>query len=256
MAISIDWQIINNLTYNTFSSIDETPYTNNNMLTVESAERLASAIGWEVVELSTYVSTVSTESKTYNASDIRALRPVANSGEAEYTYGFILGRLYYSAGAFSTGFINLTTGSASRIQSQIGSVASISLLRPSANGVFVFRETNSLATNKTLLFDKFYNVKTGNVKWGILQMSYAEHYDMFSGIWANNISYPSRKTKLFAEGGFVMLSKLTVITSQVIYKAMNMYRELLGYSNTEKTIELDGTTYINLNSMPIYIPLD
>ena len=262
MGISNDWQIIDGLQYTTFSDNDNR-YSNNRMLTSESAEKLASAMGWEVVELSDYVQTVTWGQSTYNASNIRLLRPVANAEEDEYNCGIMfVGYFRYYTGSsnitYTNAIIRLSDGAiiGSLYSTSLSLSANAHLFRPGAVGDMCLW-FNSV--QYPFYIDKFTNVKTEAEKWGIIVdargSSTPFFIDVYTGLIMEINNAFQRTTCMFSFGGFVSLVKVTAISSSGVYKAKTMYRYLLGYGSQEKTIELDGVKYLNVNGDLFYLRL-
>lgn len=256
MAISNDWQIIDGLEYLTFSDINNT-HNGNKMLTAESAEKVATAIGWEVVEMSDYVSTVTAGTMTYHASDIRVIRPVKDADENAYNVGIMLMGLLYDGDYYNNYMsqfaIQLDTGTILGIIAnfEVPRQANFHLLRPTASGAFAVFFTNS---SRSIYFDKFLNPKENWNKWGI----YETYGEFFTDVWtglkftAKDLQYRQRQ---FTFGGFVALKKLTAINSAGVYSAKTLYRRIIDYSQLEKTVELDGATYVNVGGSDMYIRL-
>lgn len=257
MAISNDWQIIDNLTYSTFSD-ESALQSDNKMLDADSAEKVAAAMGWEVVELSDTVAHITIGSYTYDASNIRVLRPVAGDGE-EYNCGIIpVCKLYYSnSDHYPNGIVNISNGTFyGPIGPGMGLTANCRLLRPDAVGsmLLYFGANKSLA----LRFDVFQNVKTTVEKWGVFTLSgyTAKFSDLYAGLQFTTPSiFSGTKIASFTFGQFVILVKVTMIAAAGIYKAKTMYRYLLSYGSSDKTIELDGEKYLNINGDYFYIRL-
>lgn len=256
MAITNDWQILTDIQYNTFSDVSEAR-SGNYMLNAESAAAIASAMGWEVVELSDYMSEITIGSYTYDTSNIRLIRPVAGSEETDYNTGcMFLGRLYYSSGAYYTNLtIELSTGTiiGKLIYSEMPLSHNVYLLRPMAKGAMALKGS----TSTIIYFDIFHNPKTEAEKWGTFDTEKLYFTDLYTGLWfQENANAHSCTKKTFSFGHFVSLIKLTTITATGIFQAKTMYRYILGYGIYEKTIELDGIKYVNVGGSYIYIPLE
>ena len=258
MGISNDWQIIDGLSYTQFSSIDETPKTGNYMMKASSAEILATAIGWEVVELSDYVQTVTIGSYTYNASSIRLLRPIADADEEPYDYGCMFyGKIFWGSSSgnyYSNACFRLSTGTILNglIDNHTSMQANIKLLRPTANGAFAFRDSNN--ANTTFYIDRFINPKNNLNKWGVMAWYNRWFTDLWTGLKFQTVEFSGAQTT-FNFGGFVSLVKFTAIASAGVYKATSLYRYILSYGSVEKTIELDGVKYVNVSGKDFYIRL-
>lgn len=256
MGISNDWQIIDGLEYLTFSDINNT-HNSNKMLTAESAEKVASAIGWEVVEMSDYVSTITAGTMTYNASDIRVIRPIADADEEPYNVGIMLVGLLYDGDYYNNYMshfsIQLETGTIIGVFTnyEIPRQASFHLLRPTASGAFAIFFGNS---TQSFFFDKFLNPKENWNKWGIYSLYGGYLTDLWTGLKFSASELQNSK-KSFTFGGFVALKKLTAIASAGVYCAKTLYRRIIDYSNLEKTIELDGATYVDVGGSNIYVRL-
>ena len=233
------------------------------MLTSVSAEKLASAMGWEVVELSDYVQTVTWGQTTYNASNIRLLRPVANAEEDEYNCGIMfVGYLRYYTGSsnitYTDVIIRLSDGAiiGNLHPASISLSANAHLFRPEAIGSMCLWFSN---VQYPFYIDKFTNVKTETEKWGIIAdksgSSTPRFVDFYTGLIMDINNAFQRTTCMFSFGGFVSLVKVTAISNSGVYKAKTMYRYLLGYGSQEKTIELDGVKYLNVNGDLFYLRL-
>ena len=265
MGISNDWQIIDGLSYTTFSDNDNR-YSDNHMLTTASAEKLASAMGWEVVELSDYVQTVTWGQSTYNASNIRLLRPVADAEEDEYNCGIMfVGYFRYYTGSSNVSYNNAVIrlsdgaiiGTVYTASYTISMSANAHLLRPEAGGSMCLWFGSKA---NPYYIDKFTNVKTEKLKWGIIADSQGSSYPNFTDIYTGlimeiNNALSSYTRCMFSFGGFVSLIKITAINSAGVYKSNTLYRYLLGYGTQEKTIELNGVKYINVNGDLFYLRL-
>ena len=259
MGISNDWQIIDGLSYTTFSDNDNR-YSDNHMLTSASAQKLAAAMGWEVVELSDYVQTVTWGQSTYNASNIRLLRPVADAEEDEYNCGIMfVGYFRYYTGSsnitYTNAIIRLSDGAIIRnvTNTSVSLSANAHLFRPESVGSMCLWFTNK---SYPYFLDKFINVKTEVEKWGIFELSNYWFTDVYTGLVMGVGTTPFQCSNcMFSFGGFVSLVKVTAISSDGVYKAKTLYRYLLGYGSQEKTIELDGVKYLNVNGKYFYIRL-
>jgi hypothetical protein len=255
MGISNDWQIIDNLEYETFNDTTDTKTSYG--LTRESAEKIASAIGWEVVELSDYVDTVTARDLTYDSSHIRAIRPIES--DEEYNTALVpLGALnYYSGGNsyYTTYIIELSTGSITDISSSnsysVGTSPNMYILRPTAQGCIAWWHYSKISAYMRYM-DKFYNPKTGVTKWGI--KSSIGFVDLWTGLKITPYS-PSVTNRLFNFGGFVALKKYTAISTEGIFNARTLYQKYMDYNSSEKTVELGGKKYVNVLGEMFYIPL-
>ncbi len=248
MAISNDWQVINELNYITLNN-------NARFMDEASCQKIASAIGWEVVHLADYTASVDIRGYTYDTTNIYLLRPVADVGETEYPCAISL-FFYQSLSSWISGdaVFNLNDGTyINTISGTNYCPTSVLLLRPTATGCFAFN-----VSSQYHYFDKFYNPKTDVTKWGLFNTPSNQSFvDLYTGLFFSPKGFSnSASIYTFAEGGFVALKKVTLINSAGVYNAKTIYRFLIDYNMyLVKTVELDSVKYVNVDGLYIYIRL-
>lgn len=244
MGISNDWQVIDNLTYVSVSSavfMDE-----------QSCQKIASAIGWEVVHLADYTASVEIRGVSYDTTNIYLIRPVADAGETEYNCA-ISPFFYQNLSTWTAGdaIFELSTGRyIDLIYNTFNRPTKVSLLRPTAQGGFVFAVTSG--STQYHFFDKFYNPKSGLTKW--CGFSVNRFADFYTGLTMSSNYYPFTMTS-FTFGGFVSLKKFTWIYADGVYNASTLYQYVINYTNLDKTIELGGIKYVNCDNGRIFVRL-
>lgn len=250
MGISNDWQILSGLAYTTISDT-EAAYSNNYIPTESSVQTIADAIGWEVVRLSNYTEHLIYDDYQYDAAQIYIIRPPEdNSDETNYNFGILpFSRLHYSSGVTREGhiFVNISTG---RV---------ITYFRCTRGNYCQLLRPTTLCScirygSYNIFLDKFYNPKTEKTKWGACDTDNSVFVDLYTGTVLALVSFSSTTTR-FTFGGFVSLKKATEFGFEGVYKAQSLYRFILDYNSVEKTIELDGATYINVSGGYFYIRL-
>ena len=255
MGISNDWQNINNLTY---LSILNSQSGYSSVMDKASVDILASAIGWETVEISNYTptiyETVNGNQVSIPSSNVWGLRPPADE-DGDYNMCFFIGRIYTG---YTGGFraLILSTGEVVTISSTLGMPTSVLLLRPTSTGCFAIRRSDQTATE--FMIDKFYNPKSDKTKWGAIYYS-AKFVDFYTGLTYGfttsylNTSFTGNATL----GQFVALKKASVVASSGAYTAKTLYMSYIDYSIANKTIELDNVFYRGLvtNYWSFYIAL-
>lgn len=239
MGISNDWQVIDNLTYYTVEN-------GHKLMSEESCNKIAAAIGWEVVHLSDYTPNLIIGANTYSAYYVYLLRPVSDT---PYDYGISLFARTSEDGDL---IVKISNGMyQGKIRASNTCPASIQCLRPTAQGGFCFR-----VGGEYHFFDQFGNAKTGDVKWGGFNgPNQYELADLYTGnmIYPNQYSY---SVDTFAVGGFVALKKATILSADGIYNAKTLYMFMQDYNNyLVKTVELGGVKYVNADGRFIYIRL-
>lgn len=259
--ISNDWQVIDNLEYE--STLSTTGNRTCYSLTKTSAEKIANAVGWEVVELSDYFETIELDANSiYDTSKIRGIRPISDSDEKEYDVVLIpVGSIYYGTSGswkYASWSIQLSTGKITALRGDIsGNEASVRLLRPTSQGCFCLYPITSYSN--FIICDKFYNPKTGNTKWASANDT-NKFIDLYTGLSFDHNSHSNTYYVDNADfGGYVALKKATVINSEGVYNARTLYRSYIDYSYSDKTIELGGIRYRALGrsgfGTSYYIPL-
>ena len=253
MGISNDWQNIDELAYKNVPEKDGYSYVLCYTLNQTSSQKLASAIGWEVCSFDESCEYITVGSCHYLASAFYPIRPIAGSDEPEYNVGFMLG-IWSSGGhgaMYGLGLFNLTTGN--RITSfYAGRPASIQLLRPTAQGAFCLK-----IGDRKKVFDKFLSPKIQKVKWGVTEKDSSNFADFYTG---NNfspidVSESSQHRVIGGSfGGYLALKKFTAIAGEGVYNAISLYMSFIDYSSGEKTIVLDGATYVGITDSSSYAP--
>lgn len=269
MAVSNDWQIISGIGYLRPTQTDGGSGYDTWFLNKTSAQKIANEIGWEQVELSDYVEqtgvvlTYNDISYSYVASDVHLIRPVADADEDEYNVGILPYAFVHPVNSSSSGSYLVGTlafrlsdgaylGRIDNLDMSSRCPSSFQLLRPFASGGFAFKASNS----KYQFFDKFYNPKTEVTKWGTHRpVSGTSFIDLFTGLIITPNSNPSVKKETFSFGYFISLYKWTAISSAGIFKAKSLYRSVMGYGASEKTVEIDGVRYVNVGGGDFYIRL-
>lgn len=246
MAISNDWQVINELNYITLNS-------NARFMDEASCRKIASAIGWEVVHLADYTASVDIRGYTYDTTNIYLLRPVADVGDTEYPCAISL-FFYQNLSSWISGDAVFNLNDGTYIKTISGTnycPASVLLLRPTATGCFAFN-----VSSQYHYFDKFYNPKTDVTKWGLFNTPTNQSFvDLYTGLFFDPKSFSSN-VDTFADGGFVALKKVTLLSTEGIYNAKTIYRYLEDYNSyIVKTVELNGVKYVNVDGRNIYIRL-
>lgn len=263
MGISNDWQNIDELGYiNIYSLVNTSFYAR--VLNQASAQKIASAIGWEVCSFAEGCEHLIVGYEQYPASSFYPIRPIAGSDEPEYNVGLLVGDLQVNTGSVNyRGFIlvNLTTGNficrMRSIDTDYRYPSSMQLLRPTAQGAFCLKHYNY-----RYLFDKFLNPKIQKVKWGITSNYERVFADFYTG---NSFDFTSSTGNITFRiiggsfGGYLALKKFTAIAGEGVYNAISLYDSYIDYSRGEKTVVLDGATYVavtdNNNYTPLYIRL-
>lgn len=254
MGISNEWELIDELTYITESNI--------RIMTAASVQKIASAIGWEVVNLGDYVDTITLHSVTVSAKLFNLIRPPAEDN-IEYNTGVML-FYYQSYSNWDAGqlIIELSTGRhVTTIYPTVSAViTSCFLLRPTSNGGFAIRYNGT----SYALFDKFYNPKTEETHWGIFcnTSTNVPFCDLFTGLTIQYTEYyygGYTWTQLTNTRDYIFcaIKKFTAISSDGVFNATTFYQAYADYSNADKTIELNGIRYraIKSNRIPFYLPL-
>jgi hypothetical protein len=248
MAISNDWQVINNLAYMAvINSSSQTVY----FLNENSVKAIADTIGWEAVEISEYTNTLTDGSVSCSSANIWGIRPPAD--DEEYNICITIGRISTSTTA-GLRFIVLSTGGISG-NSTIGTPTSLLYLRPTSTGGFAFKRSDSTFV---CVVDKFYNPKTDKTKWGLVYTS-TTFIDLATGlsftITTSNLSRTISGNVTL--GQFVALKKLTAISSAGVFNAKSVYNAFVDYSIADKTVEIDSVMYrsIKTSAWGFYIAL-
>lgn len=244
MGISNDWQNIDEIYYVAVPANRRT----GNCWSEASAQKVATALGWETVKFPAEITTVDFNGATQDATVITMIRPVDN--DDPYNIGMFIGEMFGSNGYGDTGpiFYEISTGTKVAGYDYFANNASFLLLRTASQGCFAIKDSS----NRVLLFDRFFNPKTGDEKWGFFFQNV--FLDIYTGLTVG-LSYVNY-TNL---GGYVALKKFTVIAQQGVYNALSLYQSYIDYSKTSKNIELDGQRYCGIvqdsSYNPFYIPL-
>lgn len=247
MGISNDWQNIDEISYVTITASRR----NGVCWSEQSAQKIADALGWEVVKFPDEITTVDFNGATQDATVITMIRPVDN--DEPYNVGFFIGEMFGANGYGDTGPIayEISTGNKVAGYDYFYNNASFLVLRTSAQGCFALKD--SAAT--TIIFDRFFNPKSTKEKWGFIFNG--GFIDLYTGlsISFSRIGYTNGANS----GGYIALKKFTVISNNGVYNALTLYRSYIDYSNTTKNIELDGKRYCGViessSYTPCYIPL-
>ncbi len=254
MGISNDWQHIDGLTYTTVSNI--------RIMTETSVQKIADAIGWEVVNLGDYVQDITLHGVTVSANLFNLLKPLADI-EGDYNTG-ILPFYYQSYSNWDAGqlVVELSTGHmiCSLYPQLTGTITNCFLLRPTSAGGFAIKYSGNYYT----IFDKFYNPKSEETHWAIFcnTSTNTPFCDLWTGLtlqyatsyYSGYTYYILTNTENF---NFCAIKKFTAISSAGVYNAKTVYEAYVDYSNANKTIELGGIQYRGIKGsyIPFYIPL-
>ena len=244
MGISNDWQNIDEISYVTITASRR----NGVCWSEQSAQKMADALGWEVVKFPDEITTVDFNGATQDATVITMIRPVDN--DEPYNVGFFIGEMFGANGYGDTGPIayEISTGNKVASYDYFYNNASFLVLRTSAQGCFAIKDSS----NRVILFDRFYNPKSGKEKWGFFFAG--AFLDFYTGLV---IGHDIKEyTNL---GGYIALKKFTVYAQGGVYNALSLYHAYIDYAKTAKNIELDGKRYCGVvystSYNPFYIPL-
>ena len=245
MGISNDWQNIDDIAFRSIPASRR----DGSCWTEESAQKIADAIGWEIVKFPEGITTITYGGATQDATVITMIRPVDIS--EEYDIGIFFGEMFESSGYGATGvfFFEPSTGNLIQVLGQISLRPSYLLLRPFGQGCFCIKDSQA----QSVIFDRFYNPKTEKEKWGMYAGGY--FIDLYTGLTMSCSNtyylYPA------SFGGYVAIKKYTAISIAGVFNAMTLYKAYLDYSNVGKNIELDGKRYCGIrgSGIPFYIKL-
>ena len=264
MAISNEWQFVDNLNKIDISSTTEESYKAN-ILDKDSTDRIASCIGWESVNLKAFSNTMTVDEISYPADNIYVVRPIDDDA---YPYGILFyGTIKRGANTTLTGcchIINLSTGTyiSSADASNSYSNFRIAFLRPTAGGCLackMYRDANNFST---IAFDKFINVKNGLTKWCLVKIG-KMLFNLDTGETLLCVQSDGSHYRIINPSPnfypYVALKKFTAINTTSIFTALSLYTSYIDYSYAERTIELEGDQYRAVlgysSSAPLYIPL-
>ena len=276
MAVSNDWQLINQIGYIRPTQTDGGSGYDTWFMNKASAEKIAAAIGWEQVELSDYVEETSVVftyndiDYAYKASDVHLIRPVADADEDEYNTGLLPYAYIHPVNSGSSSSYRAGTlvfqlnngeylGYIDNMDLSPRCPSSFQLLRTSGSGGFAFKSPNG----KFQFFDKFYNPKVNKTKWGFFRHDSESASRKFCDCWSGLIiSYHNGTSSFKVLAGsppFIALKKFTAIASAGVFNARTIYRSYFDYNSSSKVVEIGGKKYVGMNNYtsapPFYIPL-
>lgn len=247
MGISNDWQNIDEIYFRSVPC----SIRDGSCWTEASAQKMATAIGWEVVKFPDGITTIDFDGTAQDATAITMIRPVDN--EEPYNIGIFFGTLFRAGGYGYTGVYcyEISTGNYITLLSSIQLYASYMLMRTSAQGCFCIKDSQP----RFVMFDRFFNPKTEKEKWGIIAGT--SFLDLYTGLVISSYDYGHFYLNGANFGGFVALKKFTAIASNGVYNALTLYKAYIDYSNVSKNIELDGKRYCGVSDtyIPFYLPL-
>ena len=276
MAISNDWVNVDGLVQESIKDTTDT-YTGY-YWDSESVEKVASAMGWEVVHLPQNVTLklayYSSGSATYeyDSTNIYLIRPI----DMENPYPFGLVPFWSGTQSSINGMLIVSLSSGLCIGWLAFGAKSgnhFMILRPYAQGAFALKIfTTSNSVTNYFIFDKFYNPKSGAIRWAGYVSNYVQDIinhktvrdivDLSNGYISDETLSSGTHYITIPDGGdfprYVALKKKSVVATAGVYIARSFYMSYIDYSRAEKTIEIDGDRYRALptSNYSNYIPLN